>query len=137
MHRELCTSPVRLCLPIYSTSVGGIRQFIFQIPIIDATLMGYCIAGQVKTMVRSVMCEINLRMGENILRRVLVMPFEVLLRDQLGGTRSIVLLISGRGRVDVLGDSLWQFWYSLYPCPETTCFPGNWCLIGKVRLGHF
>ena len=41
MHRESCHSLVRLCIPISSAFVGGIRQFIFQIFIKDATLMGY------------------------------------------------------------------------------------------------
>ena len=62
--------------------------------------------GQVKNMVRSVMCKINLRMGENILRTVLMIPFVVLFRAHLSSDSSIALFGSGRCRVDVLGDAL-------------------------------
>ena len=67
MHRELCTSLVRPFLPISSASIGGIRRLIFQIPRIDETLMGYCIAGQVSTMMRIAMCKSKLRMVEKYL----------------------------------------------------------------------
>ena len=63
MHREACPYLVRMCLPISSASVGGIRQLIVQFPLIDATSMGYWITGQVRTMMRSVMCKSNFRMG--------------------------------------------------------------------------
>ena len=59
-----------------------------------------------KTMMRSVMCKSNLRTGENILRRVLMMPCAVFLRSHLGSARSIAMLGSGRGRVDGLGGVL-------------------------------
>ena len=62
MHRESCRSFVRLCLPIIFESVSGISQFIVKILRIDTTLMGYCIAGQVRTMMRSIMCKSNLSM---------------------------------------------------------------------------
>ena len=104
IHRESCPSLVRLCLPISSASIGGIRQLIFQIPGIDLTLMGYCISVQVRTMMRSVMCKSSLRMGENILRRFLMMPYAVLLSSHLSTDRSISLLGSDRGRVDGIGD---------------------------------
>ena len=68
--------------------------------------MGYWIAGQVRTMMRSVMQKSDLRMGENILRRVLMMPCEVFFRDHLRSARSIALLGSGRGVVDGLGDTI-------------------------------
>ena len=68
--------------------------------------MGYWIAGQVRTMMRSVMQKSDFRMGENILRRVLVIPCVVFFRDHLRSVRSIFLLGSGRGRVDGLGDAL-------------------------------
>ena len=45
---------------------------------------------------------------EKILRRVLMMPCEVLLRAHLGSSRSIDLLDSGRGRVGGVGDELWK-----------------------------
>ena len=106
MHMESCNSLVCLCTTISYVSVCGIRQLIVQIPRIYATLMGYWIAGQARTMMRSVMCKSNLRMGENILWRVLMMPCAVLLRYHLRIDRSIALLGSGRGRVDGLGDEL-------------------------------
>ena len=106
MHRDSNPFLLHLCLPISSASVGGIRQFIFQIPIIDETLMGYWIAGQVRTMIRSVMCKSSSIMGENILRRVLIIPCTVLLRSHLSSARSISFIGSGRGRVDGLVDSI-------------------------------
>ena len=54
----------------------------------------------------SVMCKINFRVGENILRRVLIMPCVVFLRDHLMSARVIALIGSGRGRFDDLGDAL-------------------------------
>ena len=69
-------------------------------------LMGYWIVVQVRTMVRSVMCKSTLRMGENILSRVLMMPCAVFLRSYLKGARSIDLLCSGRNRVDGIMDAL-------------------------------
>ena len=71
---------MHLCLTIGSMSFGGIMRLSAQIPRIYVTLMGYWIAGQVRTRMMSVMCKINFRMGENILRRVLVIPFAVFLR---------------------------------------------------------
>ena len=68
--------------------------------------MGYWIAVQVSTMMRSVLCKSNLRMEENILRRVLIITWLVLLRGKLMSRRSIDLLDSDRGRVDGLGDQL-------------------------------
>ena len=106
MHKDLCPSLMRLFLPITSSSVGGIRQLIVQIPRIDVTLMGYWIAGQVSAMMRSVMCKSNLRMGENILRRVLMMLCAVFFRAHLRSARSIALLGSGRGVVDGPGDTI-------------------------------
>ena len=51
----------------------------------------------------------NLSMGENILRRVLVISCEVLLRAHLRSANIIALIGSGRVRVDGLGDEIWQF----------------------------
>ena len=52
---------------------------------------------------RSVMCKIDLRLRENILRRVLMMPCVVFLRDHLTSARRISLIIICRGRVYGLG----------------------------------
>ena len=79
---------------------------ISQIPRIDVTLVGYWIAVQVSTMMRSVLCKSNLKMEENILRRVLIITWLVLLRGKLMSRRSIDLLGSDRGRVDGLGDQI-------------------------------
>ena len=68
--------------------------------------MGYWILVQVRTMMRSARCKINLRMRENILRRVLMIPRTVFLRALLRIFRSIDLIGSGGGRVDGLGDAL-------------------------------
>ena len=72
--------------------------------------MGYCILGQVRTMMKSLMCKSKWRMVENILSRVLMMPCAVFLRDLLSSARSISMLNSGRGIVDGLCDALLQFW---------------------------
>ena len=93
-------------MSISYASISGIRQFIVQIPRIDATVMGYWIAGQARTIMRSVMCKSNLRMGEKYLRRILMMPCAVLLRADLKSDSSISLLVSGRGGVDSLGGAL-------------------------------
>ena len=68
--------------------------------------MGYWVAGQLRTMGISVIYNIKFRKGNMILGRVLIIPCEILLRDQLRNTRSIDLLVSGRGRVDGLEDAL-------------------------------
>ena len=92
-----------LCLSISSASVLGIRKFILQIPRIYATLMGHWIAGQLRNMMRIVMCKSNLRMGENIISRFLMNPCAVFFRSHLGSDRSISLLGSSMGRVVGLG----------------------------------
>ena len=58
------------------------------------------------TMTSSVMYKSNFRMGNMILRRVLMIPCEILLMYHLSNTRSIDLLGSGRGKVGGLGGSL-------------------------------
>ena len=45
-----------------------------------------------------------------ILRRILIIQYEMILRDYLRNTRSIDILGSNRGRVDDLGDELFQLW---------------------------
>ena len=98
--------------------------------------MGYCILGQVGTMMRSVVCNFNLRVEENILRRFLMMPCALLLRYHLRSAIIIALVDSGRGTVDGLVGALWHFWKYMCPCPGPTRLPGNLCLIGIGRLGH-
>ena len=110
MHRESCNSLLRLCLSTSYASIIGTKQLIVPIPRIDTTLMGYWIAVQVRNMMMSVMCKSNLRMRENILRRVLMMTCVVFLRDNLRSTSTIALLVSGRGRVYGLGDAFQKFW---------------------------
>ena len=57
-------------------------------------------------MVRSVMCKSILRMGEIFLRAFRMIPCAVFFRAHLRSARSIALIGSVRGRVDVLGDAL-------------------------------
>ena len=64
------------------------------------------------------------------------MPCELLLSDHLRSANSISLIWSGRVRVGVLGDAIWKFWCSPFPCPGPTCFPGRWCWIGTGRIGR-
>ena len=136
INMESHTSTVSPCMPIRSVSIGEARQFIVKIPRIYATFMGYWIAGQVRDITRSVIWKSKLRMGENLLRRVLMIPRAVFLRAYLRITRSIYLLDSGRGRVDGPGDELCLFWLSLGPCPRPTRLPGHWCWIGTGRHVH-
>ena len=87
-------------------SVGGIRQLIVQITSMDMILMGYWMAGQVRTTIISVMYKRKFRMGNMILRMFLMMPYDMLLRHHLRNTSSISLLVSGKGRVGGRGDAL-------------------------------
>ena len=79
---------------------------VVQITRMDVILVGYWMAGQVRTMMSSVMYKSKLKMGEKILRRVLMMPCEMFLREHLSNTRIIDLIGNVRGRVDGLGDTL-------------------------------
>ena len=106
MHRESFPSLVHMCLPIIYASVGGIRQLVVQIPRIYVTSMGYWITGQVRTIMSSVLCKSYFMVGENILRRVIMIPCAVFFRAHLRSSSSIALLGSGRGRVDSLGHAL-------------------------------
>ena len=54
----------------------------------------------------SVMCKINLRLGEKILRGVIMIPCAVFLRDYSRSDKSIALFRSGMGRDDDIGDEL-------------------------------
>ena len=54
-YSESSPSLVSLYPPISSVSGGGIRKMVIQIPSIDVIFMGYWMAGQVSTMMSSVM----------------------------------------------------------------------------------
>ena len=68
-------SLVHLCPTISSASVGGISQFVVQIYSMDAILMGYWVAGQMRNMTSSVMYKSNFRMGNMILRRFIMITY--------------------------------------------------------------
>ena len=57
-------------------------------------------------MMSSVTQNSKFNMGDMILRRVLMIPCEILFREHLRNISSIALLGSGRGRVGCPGDSL-------------------------------
>ena len=81
------------------------RQFVAQIYSMDAILMGYWVAFQVRTMRSSVVYKRKFIMGCMTLRRVLMIPCYIFLREHFSSTRSIALLGSIRGVVDYHGDS--------------------------------
>ena len=60
--------------------------------------------GQVRTMMSRVMYKSKFRMGGMIIKRVIMIPCEILLKSHLVNTRIISLLGSGRDRVYGLGD---------------------------------
>ena len=60
---DSCPYLVRLCQPISSASIGGIRKLVVKIPRMDTILMGYWMAGQVRTMLSSVMYKSKLKRG--------------------------------------------------------------------------
>ena len=95
-----------LYLSISSEFVGGMRQFVAQILSMDAIFLGYWVAGQVKTMISSVMYNSKFIMGYMPLSRVLIISFEMFFRDNLRNTRIVYLLGNVMSRVDGLGDSL-------------------------------
>ena len=103
---DSCPYLVRLCQPISSASIGGIRKLVVKIPRMDTILMGYWMAGQVRTTIISVMYKRKFRMGNMILRMFLMMPYDMLLRHHLRNTSSISLLVSGKGRVGRRGAAL-------------------------------
>ena len=76
----------------------------------DVILMGYWVSVQVSTIMSSVMYKSKYRMGDMILRRVLMIPYRIFLRGHLRNTRSTDMLGDGRGIVDGLGDALLQLW---------------------------
>ena len=57
-------------------------------------------------MMSSILYNSKFRMGIVILRMVLMIPYEMFFRSHLRNTSSIVLLVSVRGRIGGLGDSL-------------------------------
>ena len=57
-------------------------------------------------MMSIVMYQSKFRMGNMILRRVLMIPCDIFLRAHLRNTRRIDILGSGSGIFDELGDSL-------------------------------
>ena len=65
MHRESSTYLVNICLHISSRSIDGIKQLVVQIAILDTILMGYCMAGQVRIMMSSVLYKIKLSIEGN------------------------------------------------------------------------
>ena len=105
-HRELFTSLARLFLPISFASVGGISQFLVQIPSTDEILMRYWVAGQVRNITSRIIYNSKFRTGNTILRKFLMIPCEMFLRYHLRNTRIIALLGSGRGRVGDLRDTI-------------------------------
>ena len=86
-------------------SVGGMWQFVVQIPRMNEIFMGYSVEGQVITMMISVIYKSKSRTGNMILRRVLIIIYEMLLRSNFRSTIIISLLVSGRGIVDGRADA--------------------------------
>ena len=72
--------------------------------------MGYWVTGHVRATGSSVMYKSKFSIADMILRKVLIIPCEMLLRALLKNTRSIPLLGSGRGIFDGCRYSLWQLW---------------------------
>ena len=105
-QRDSYPSIVRLFPTISSISVGDIRKLLVKIPTMNTILMGYWLAGQVGIIMSGVMHKSKFRMGDMILSRVLMIPYEIFFREHLRNTRRIYMLGSGRGRVDGLGDAL-------------------------------
>ena len=105
-HRYSYPSLVRLHPLISSSSVGGISQFVVQIPSMDTIFMGYWVAGRLSTMRSIVIYKSKFSIGEMIIMRVLIITFDVFLRGHLSNTTIIALFGSVRVRVDGLGDSL-------------------------------
>ena len=87
-------------------SAHHFRVFVVQIPSLDVIFMGYCMAVQVRTMISIVMYKSKFRVGDMILRRVLVMLFEIFFRTHLINISIVALLGICRGRVGGLGDAL-------------------------------
>ena len=70
---------MRLHPPISSASVGGIRQFLVQIYIMDSTNKGYWVEVWVRTMSIGIIYKSKFRMGDMILSIVFVISNEVYL----------------------------------------------------------
>ena len=94
-----------LCLTISYAPIGGIRQFVFQIPIMDAILMGYWVTDQARKMMHLIVYKSKFRIGYTNLRKLFIIPREMLLRYHLRNTSSIALIENFRDGVDGLGDT--------------------------------
>ena len=97
MCGESYPSLVRLNLTISSASVDGTSQFVAQIPIMDAMLMGYWVADQVRNISSSVIYT---------LRRFIMIPCEMFLMDHLRNNIRNSLIGSGKGRVGGIGGAI-------------------------------
>ena len=93
-------------MTISYASVGEMRQCVSQIPSMNTILMEYWVSVQVSTMSSSVIYKSKFRMGYITLSGVLMIPCEILLRSHFRNTRSIDIIVSGRGVVYGLGDAL-------------------------------
>ena len=68
--------------------------------------MGYCVAGQVSTMMSIVMYKINFRLGYMILSRFFVILCEMFLRAHMSNNSIISLIVSAVCIFDGLGGAL-------------------------------
>ena len=59
-----------------------------------------------RTTMSGVICKNKSRMGDTTLRRILMIPCDILWNNQLKSIRSIAILGNSRGRVDGRGDTL-------------------------------
>ena len=85
---------------ISSASIGGMRQFVSQIPLMGVILMRYWMVGQERNMRSTVMCKNKLITGDFTLRRILMIIFEMLLSNHFVSIRIIGLIVSSSGSVD-------------------------------------
>ena len=109
-HRGSYPSLVHLCPPTSYASISVISPFVVQITRMDEILVGYWVAGQVRTLMSRVLYNSKLSMGNIVLRRVLMVSYEMFSIGHLKNTSIIALLGSDRSRVGALGDSLLQLW---------------------------
>ena len=109
-HRGSYPLLVHLCPPTSYASISVISPFVVQITRMDEILVGYWVAGQVRTLMSRVLYNSKLSMGNIVLRRVLMVSYEMFSIGHLKNTSIIALLGSDRSRVGALGDSLLQLW---------------------------
>ena len=93
-------------LPTSFMSVGGMSQFVSQIPTIDAIFMGWWMEVQVSTMRSSVTFKNKLVMGDIDLRTIIMIPCEIFFRTHLSCISIISLIGSMRSIVDGHGGTL-------------------------------